>query len=131
MPAALIAIDQGTTSTRAIVFEWSCGRSPPRSRNCARFIRRPGEVEHDPEEIWSAVVTTVRAAMTQARIGAKDVAGIGITNQRETMVIWDRQTGQPIHNAIVWQDRRTADYCEALRRRRPRAGHRPQNRAAA
>ena len=65
--------------------------------------------------------TTVRAAMTQARIGAKDVAGIGITNQRETMVIWDRQTGKPIHNAIVWQDRRTADYCEALRRN----GHEP------
>ena len=74
----------------------------------------PGEVEHDPEEIWTAVVSTVRAVMAQARITAKDVAGIGITNQRETTVIWDRNSGKPIHNAIVWQDRRTADLCEAL-----------------
>ena len=74
----------------------------------------PGEVEHDPEEIWTAVVSTVRAVMAQARITAKDVAGIGITNQRETTVIWDRDSGKPIHNAIVWQDRRTADLCETL-----------------
>jgi glycerol kinase len=81
----------------------------------------PGEVEHDLEEIWRTVVTTVRAVMTEARITAKDVAGLGITNQRETTVIWDRQSGEPIYNAIVWQDRRTADYCDALRR----TGHEP------
>ena len=76
----------------------------------------PGEVEHDPEEIWTAVVATVRTVMARAQIAANDVAGIGITNQRETTVIWDRRTGKPIHNAIVWQDRRTAEYCESLRR---------------
>ena len=82
----------------------------------------PGEVEHDPEEIWAATVATVRAAMAKAGLAAKDIAGIGITNQRETTVIWDRATGKPIHNAIVWQDRRTADFCDALRR----AGHEPE-----
>jgi glycerol kinase len=76
----------------------------------------PGEVEHDPEEIWAATVTTMRAAMAKAGLSGKDIAGIGITNQRETTVIWDRATGKPIHNAVVWQDRRTADYCAALRR---------------
>jgi hypothetical protein len=121
LPAALIAIDQGTTSTRAIVFDAELRPLATAQQELHQIYPAPGEVEHDPEEIWSAVVTTVRAAMTQSRIGAKDVAGIGITNQRETVVIWDRQSGRPIHNAIVWQDRRTADYCEALRR----SGHEP------
>ena len=75
----------------------------------------PGWVEHDPEEIWTASVACVRDAMAKAALAAKDIAGIGITNQRETTVIWDRATGKPIHNAIVWQDRRTADFCDALR----------------
>ncbi len=121
MPAALIAIDQGTTSTRAIVFDAELRPLATAQQELRQIYPAPGEVEHDPEEIWSAVVATVRAAMKQARIGAKDVAGIGITNQRETVVIWDRQSGRPIHNAIVWQDRRTADHCEALRR----DGHEP------
>jgi len=119
---ALIAIDQGTTSTRAIVFDAELRPLATAQRELRQIYPAPGEVEHDPEEIWSAVVTTVRAAMTEARIGAKDVAGIGITNQRETVVIWDRQTGRPIHNAIVWQDRRTADTCEKLRRDGAEAG---------
>ena len=121
MSAALIAIDQGTTSTRAIIFDADLRPLATAQQELRQIYPAPGEVEHDPEEIWSAVVATVRAAMTQARIGAKDVAGIGITNQRETVVIWDRKTGRPIHNAIVWQDRRTADYCETLRRH----GHEP------
>jgi glycerol kinase len=75
----------------------------------------PGWVEHDPEEIWQAVIATVRAAMAKARLSASDIAGIGITNQRETTIVWDRATGKPIHNAIVWQDRRTADLCETFR----------------
>ena len=116
MPAALIAIDQGTTSTRAIVFDAELRPLASAQQELRQIYPAPGEVEHDPEEIWSAVVAAMRAAMAQARIGAKDVAGIGITNQRETVVIWDRQSGRPIHHAIVWQDRRTADYCEALRR---------------
>jgi len=116
LPAALIAIDQGTTSTRAIAFDAELRPLATVQQEFRQIFPAPGEVEHDPEEIWSSVVATVRAAMTQARIGARGVAGIGITNQRETVVIWDRQTGRPIHNAIVWQDRRTANYCESLRR---------------
>jgi len=121
LPAALIAIDQGTTSTRAIVFDPDLRPLATAQQEFRQIFPAPGEVEHNPEEIWSSVAATVRTAMTQAGIGAKDIAGIGITNQRETVVIWDRQTGRPIHNAIVWQDRRTADFCESLRR----SGHEP------
>src|SRR4029079_10928217 len=112
---ALIAIDQGTTSTRAIAFDMALRPLATAQMEFRQIYPSPGEVEHDLEEIWRTVVTTVRAVMAEARITAKDVAGLGITNQRETTVIWDRQTGEPIHNAIVWQDRRTADLCERLR----------------
>ena len=121
MPTALIAIDQGTTSTRAIAFDTALRPLATAQMEFRQIYPSPGEVEHDPEEIWRTVVTTVRAVMAEARITAKDVAGLGITNQRETTVIWDRQSGEPIYNAIVWQDRRTADYCDALRR----TGHEP------
>ena len=116
MPAALIAIDQGTTSTRAIVFDAALKPLAGAQRELRQIYPAPGEVEHDPEEIWTATVATVREAMAHAGLAAKDIAGIGITNQRETTLIWDRATGKPIHNAIVWQDRRTAGFCEALRR---------------
>ena len=122
MPTALIAIDQGTTSTRAIAFDAALQPLASAQQELRQIYPAPGEVEHDPEEIWAATVATVRAAMAKAGLAAKDIAGIGITNQRETTVIWDRATGQPIHNAIVWQDRRTADFCDALRR----AGHEPE-----
>jgi len=121
LPTALIAIDQGTTSTRAIAFDMALRPLATAQMEFRQIYPSPGEVEHDLEEIWRTVVTTVRAVMTEARITAKDVAGLGITNQRETTVIWDRQSGEPIYNAIVWQDRRTADYCDALRR----TGHEP------
>ena len=111
----LIAIDQGTTSTRAIVFDAALKPVASAGEELRQIYPRPGEVEHDPEEIWSAVVNTVRAAMAKANVAAKDIAGIGITNQRETTIVWDRATGKPIHNAIVWQDRRTADICERLK----------------
>jgi len=116
LPTALIAIDQGTTSTRAIAFDTALRPLATAQMEFRQIYPSPGEVEHDPEEIWKTVVTTVRAVMAEARITTKDVAGLGITNQRETTVIWDRQNGEPIYNAIVWQDRRTADYCDALRR---------------
>ena len=116
MPTVLIAIDQGTTSTRAIAFDGSLQPLATAQQELRQIYPAPGDVEHDPEEIWNAVVATVRAVMAQAKITAKDVAGIGITNQRETTIIWDRNSGKPIHNAIVWQDRRTADFCEALHR---------------
>jgi len=121
LPTALIAIDQGTTSTRAIAFDMALRPLATAQMEFRQIYPSPGEVEHDLEEIWRTVVTTVRAVMAEARITAKDVAGLGITNQRETTVIWDRQSGEPIYNAIVWQDRRTADYCDALRR----TGHEP------
>ena len=121
MPTALISIDQGTTSTRAIAFDTALRPLATAQMEFRQIYPSPGEVEHDPEEIWRTVVTTVRAVMAEAHITAKDVAGLGITNQRETTVIWDRQNGEPIYNAIVWQDRRTADHCDALRR----TGHEP------
>src|SRR4051812_30512878 len=119
MPIHLIAIDQGTTSTRAIVFDGKLSPVAVAQQELRQIYPAPGWVEHDPEEIWSAVVATVREAMAKAGLGAKDVAGIGITNQRETTIVWDRVNGKPIHNAIVWQDRRTAEACAALRA----AGH--------
>ncbi len=115
----LIAIDQGTTSTRAIVFDAGLAPVAIAQQELRQIYPAPGWVEHDPEEIWSAVVATVRDAMAKAGVGANDIAGIGITNQRETTIVWDRVNGKPIHNAIVWQDRRTADACAALRA----AGH--------
>ena len=115
----LIAIDQGTTSTRAIVFDAGLAPVATAQQELKQIYPAPGWVEHDPEEIWTATVATVREAMAKAKVAAKDVAAIGITNQRETTIVWDRATGKPIHNAIVWQDRRTADACAALRA----AGH--------
>ena len=122
LPTALIAIDQGTTSTRAIAFDAALEPLATTQQELRQIYPAPGLVEHDPEEIWAATVATVRGAMARAGLAAKDIAGIGITNQRETTVVWDRVTGQPIHQAIVWQDRRTADFCDALRR----AGHEPE-----
>ena len=121
MPNHLIAIDQGTTSTRAIVFDAALKPCATAQRELKQIYPAPGLVEHDPEDIWQATVATVRQAMAAAGLTAGDIAGIGITNQRETTLIWDRATGKPIHNAIVWQDRRTADGCAALRD----AGHEP------
>jgi len=121
MPTHLVAIDQGTTSTRAIVFDAALAPVAVAQQEFTQHFPHPGWVEHDPEEIWASVVETVRAAMGKASVTAADVAAIGITNQRETALIWDRQTGKPIHNAIVWQDRRTADMCASLRA----AGHEP------
>src|SRR5215470_14677052 len=107
MPTHLVAIDQGTTSTRAIVFDAALAPVAVAQQEFTQHFPRDGWVEHDPEEIWTSVLVTVRAAMARAGVAATDVAAIGITNQRETALIWDRESGKPIHNAIVWQDRRT------------------------
>jgi glycerol kinase len=115
VPSVLVAIDQGTTSTRAIVFDKALAPLATAQRELHQIYPGPGLVEHDAETIWADTVATVRDALAQAGMRAGDVAGIGITNQRETTVIWDRATGKPIHNAIVWQDRRTADLCGRLR----------------
>src|SRR5690348_4043144 len=121
MPAYLIAIDQGTTSSRVIVFDASLAPVAIAQQEFTQHFPADGWVEHDPEEIWASVLGTVRAAMDKAGLTARDVAAIGITNQRETVLVWDRATGKPIHNAIVWQDRRTAPICAGLRA----AGHGP------
>ncbi len=115
----LLAIDQGTTSSRAIVFDPELRPVAVAQREIRQIYPAPGWVEHDPEDIWQTVVATAQEAIARAGAGAKDIAAIGITNQRETAVVWDRATGRPIHNAIVWQDRRTADRCVALKQ----AGH--------
>ncbi|KKB76653.1 glycerol kinase [Devosia soli] len=115
MSGFVLAIDQGTTSTRAIVFDGARKVVGVGQKEFAQHFPQDGWVEHDPEEIWQSVVSTIKTAFSEARVTASDVAAIGITNQRETVVIWDRATGEPIHNAIVWQDRRTASTCAALR----------------
>jgi glycerol kinase len=119
--AHIVALDQGTTSTRAIVFDARLTPIAMAQQEFLQIFPAPGWVEHDPEDIWNASVATVREAMAKAGLAAKDVAGIGITNQRETALLWDRASGKPIHNAIVWQDRRTADRCAALRHDRQEA----------
>ena len=115
MAPVVIAIDQGTTSSRAIVFAQDLSVRAVAQQEFTQHYPASGWVEHDADEIWSSVVETTRAAMAKAGITAADVAGIGITNQRETTVIWDRATGEPIHRAIVWQDRRTAAECSRLK----------------
>ncbi|MBN8938195.1 MAG: glycerol kinase GlpK [Rhizobiales bacterium] len=115
MAPVVIAIDQGTTSSRAIVFGQDLSIRAVAQREFAQHYPASGWVEHDGEEIWTTVVETVRAAMAKAGVAAADVAGLGITNQRETTIIWDRASGQPIHRAIVWQDRRTAAECARLK----------------
>src|SRR5262249_54872188 len=111
----LLAIDQGTTSTRAIVFDAALNPVASAQREFTQIFPASGLVEHDPEEIWTSVLETAREALTAAQLTAPQVAAIGITNQRETTVVWDRITGKPVYNAIVWQDRRTADRCAELR----------------
>lgn len=117
----ILAIDQGTTSSRAILFDADLRVVASAQEEFPQHYPQPGWVEHDPSDLWSTVAATARAAMERAGIRAERIAAIGITNQRETTLIWDRATGQPIHPAIVWQDRRTAGLCTALKD----AGHEP------
>ena len=111
----ILALDEGTTSARALVVDQSGDVRAVAQREFTQHFPRPGWVEHDAEEIWAAQIGVAAEAMARANIGPADVAGVGITNQRETTVVWDRATGVPIGPAIVWQDRRTADVCDRLR----------------
>jgi glycerol kinase len=111
----ILALDQGTTSSRAIVFDQEGAIKALAQREFGQIFPKPGWVEHNPEEIWASQIGVAEEALRQAGIGAKELAAIGITNQRETTVLWDRETGAPIHNAIVWQDRRTAAMCGRLK----------------
>jgi len=117
----IIAIDQGTTSSRAIVFDREMQVAASAQQEFPQHFPASGWVEHDPDDIWASVTATVRGAIDRAGLGATDIAAIGITNQRETTVVWDRATGTPVHRAIVWQDRRTADLCQRLKAE----GHEP------
>jgi glycerol kinase len=115
MSSFILAIDQGTTSTRAIVFDETYQVRGVSQQEFPQHFPRSGWVEHDPEDIWRTVQETMRFAVAGAGLALSDIAAIGITNQRETTILWDRETGKPIHNAIVWQDRRTADHCASLK----------------
>jgi len=113
----LLALDQGTSSSRAIVFDARGAIVASAQAEFRQIFPQPGWVEHDPREIWHSQLATAREALARAGLGAADIAGLGITNQRETTIVWNRATGEPIGNAIVWQDRRTAPACAALRKK--------------
>jgi len=111
----ILALDQGTTSSRAIVFDRDGAIRAVAQKEFTQIFPQAGWVEHDPQEIWASQIGVAVEALGRAHAAPRDVAAIGITNQRETTIVWDRETGEPVHNAIVWQDRRTADFCERLK----------------
>ena len=113
--AYVLALDQGTTSSRAILFDREGKIKGMAQREFEQIFPQPGWVEHDPEEIWSSQISVAVEALSRAELRPRDVAAIGITNQRETTTVWNRETGKPIYNAIVWQDRRTASFCGQLK----------------
>ena len=115
MSPYILALDQGTTSSRAIIFDRDGNMAAVAQKEFAQHFPQPGWVEHDPMEIWSSQISVAAEAMSKIGVGGDQIAAIGITNQRETTIVWHRETGQPIYNAIVWQDRRTAPICDALR----------------
>jgi len=121
MPRFVLALDQGTTSSRAIVFDRRGRARGSAQQEFAQHFPAPGWVEHDPLDLWESTRRTALAALAEANLTARDVAALGLTNQRETTLLWERRTGRPLHRAIVWQDRRTADLCARLKR----AGHEP------
>ena len=112
----VMALDAGTTSNRAIIFDEESRIVGVSQKEFTQYFPKPGWVEHDAEEIWSTMVAVMKEALDDADLSASDIAGIGITNQRETAVVWDTKTGRPVHNAIVWQSRQTAEICEDLKR---------------
>ncbi|MFN3581890.1 MAG: FGGY family carbohydrate kinase, partial [Pseudomonas sp.] len=119
MAQHILAIDQGTTSSRAIIFDAQARPVAVSQSEFKQYFPQDGWVEHDGEEIWSSTLDVCRDVLKQAQLEATDISAIGITNQRETTLLWDAETGELLHHAIVWQDRRTADYCSELKA----AGH--------
>ncbi len=116
MKKYILAFDQGTTSSRAIVFDHDGLPVATAQKEFTQFYPKPGWVEHDPDEIWSTQAAVGMEAIFRAGVGVHQIVGIGITNQRETTIVWDKKTGRPIYNAIVWQDRRTADFCDQMKK---------------
>ncbi|HZS80843.1 MAG TPA: FGGY family carbohydrate kinase, partial [Herbaspirillum sp.] len=115
----ILALDQGTTSSRAVLFDHAGRVVSMAQKEFAQIYPQPGWVEHDPQEIWATQAGVAAEAVTKAGLNGASIAAIGITNQRETTIVWDRASGRPLYNAIVWQDRRTAALCDALKS----AGH--------
>ena len=113
--AYILALDQGTTSSRAIVFDHTGAIKAVAQREFEQIFPQPGWVEHNPEEIWTSQIGVAVEAMAKVDLRPRDIAAIGITNQRETTIVWDRETGKPVYNAVVWQDRRTAQFCDGLK----------------
>ena len=122
MTKFVLAIDQGTTSSRAILFDQDMRVAALAQEEFAQHYPRSGWVEHEPEDLWRTTLSTCKSVLAQRNAAAADIAAIGITNQRETTILWDRETGEAVHRAIVWQDRRTSDFCNSLRE----AGHEAQ-----
>ena len=115
MSKNVLALDQGTTSSRAVVFNRKGDSVAVAQQEFPQILPAPGHVEHDPEAIWKTQLTVAKQAISKASLSADQIAAIGITNQRETTVVWDRTTGEPVANAIVWQSRVTAPFCDQLR----------------
>ena len=122
----VLALDQGTTSSRAILYDRSGAIRASAQREFEQIYPSAGWVEHDPEEIWASQMSVAVEALSRANIRPRDIAALGITNQRETTIVWERKTGRPVYNAIVWQDRRTAPICERLREQGLEETIRPQ-----
>src|SRR5215510_8165588 len=112
----ILALDQGTTSSRAILFDHQGRATAVAQQEFEQLYPKPGWVEHRPEDIWSSQLNAARQVLSEAAVKPDQIAAVGITNQRETTIVWDRQTGEAIHNAIVWQCRRTSEDCDRLRR---------------
>ena len=111
----IVAIDQGTTSTRSIVFDRDMKPLDSAQKEFKQYFPKSGWVEHDPKDLWDSTVSTFKEALNRLNLTARDVSAIGITNQRETALVWDPKTGQCLSKAIVWQDRRTSDFCKRLK----------------
>ena len=115
MKKYILALDQGTTSSRAIIFNKGGQVISIAQKEYEQYYPQQGWVEHDPNEIWYSQASVAVDALSRANISGDEIAALGITNQRETVIIWDKETGDPIYNAIVWQDRRVSEYCDELR----------------
>ena len=115
MKKYLIALDQGTSSSRAIIFDHEGTPCAVSQKEFTQYFPKPGLVEHDPEEIWHSQESVMREVIVESGVSLQEIAAIGITNQRETTIVWDAETGRPVYNAIVWQDRRTSEYCDSLK----------------
>ena len=115
MEQYILALDQGTSSSRAIVFDSKGTPVSVSQKEFTQYFPQPGWVEHNPMEIWSSEAAVIAESISAIDINGKNIAAIGITNQRETTIVWDAETGTPVYNAIVWQDRRTSEYCDSLK----------------